>query len=67
MSEVELRYLRRPKKVLSGTGLVECGVEDVLQYRNILSSESRLAIQTFEDFKIAQHYERWRDVPLVEE
>ena len=25
------------------------------------------AIQTFEDFKIAQHYERWRDVPLVEE
>ena len=38
---------------------------EVLQYRNLLSDEAKLGIQTRADADIAAEYERWKDVPTV--
>lgn len=61
---MELRYVVRDRTIVDPfDGPTVCGTERVLQYRNLLSDEAKLGIQTRHDAEIAKHYEEWKDVP----
>ena len=67
---IELRWLRFPMGASvhpSGSAIPHTAYALVLQYRDLLSDEAKLGIQSQIDADIAKELEQWRDIPIVEE
>lgn len=66
---IELRWVERPRPIRrewsreAGEYTV-CEVVRVLQYREVLSTEVRLGVQSAAEAEIVRSAGQWRDVPI---